>query len=987
MSALLGASRAALALASLLACTAILRAQEPTNRVRLPVTRDTWVSSAPDEQDCNLGGATRLKTKGIQELALIDVDARALRGRVIERATLHVHVASTDVLRRASVSTIASDWVEGRASSYEREQGSACFRWAALDERAWSYAGSDVTSVILGAGNTLWRFADATAPDDRGWQTIAIDPDVVAARLAELSYGMALVDDVGSEYTRDGDAFSYHMFLNRFVHSREEGARRAPFIEVELGADDHEAPDPVGAIEVDVRGLAAGEARVSWMAPADHGRAGTLGFDVVIARARASSSDASAARFDWTAARAVPRYLVPMAKLPGARVVMHVRDLGLEPAERVALRLSTVDRAGNRSSATDVELTLAARAKPIELDARAIVGSLAREDAKTDVATLGSVHVGVIDGLDKLAPSGGELVPASGELAPSGGELVPARPRTYVDDNHLWSAAQRTIRLQAARNEHVDFQLVTSPANAAIDAHLTLDEPSLRARFFACRAVSSSAGALPDPLVPLGESAARIEPATPSAHASTFVEIYVPHDARAGVHRGTLELRMGDARLELALELTAWDFALPDHLSFLTEMNCYGLPDAPRDREYYRLAHEHRTCLNRLGYNWQGRVHAGCAPKWSADGVDWTEYDAHFGALLDGSAFADLPRAGVPLDVFYLPLNENWPIPIEPAFEGGYWADEALDPRYLQAFADACGRFAAHVDERKWHDTLFEFYLNNKVFFKDASWSRCSAPWIFDEPMNTQDFWALRVFGKAFHSGVAGRRGAARMAFRCDVSRPQWQRELLDGLLDVAVVGSAIRPYERVVAQRKQRNGELVINYSSPNPIETSNANAIAWALDAWCLGADGIVPWQTIGTDASWKSADALALFYPGETIGRTGPLPSLRLKAYRRAQQDVEYLIALMQATASERASVVELVRGALDLSVRSERRNAEDAGQLSYDAITPERLWSLRTRIGATLSRLHPPTTERRVDFTPLRRDVSRIDDAGHVRTRSR
>ena len=52
--------------------------------------------------------------------------------------------------------------------------------------------------------------------------------------------------------------------------------------------------------------------------------------------------------------------------------------------------------------------------------------------------------------------------------------------------------------------------------------------------------------------------------------------------------------------------LQVWDFTLPDHLSFLPEMNCYGLPD--NERDYYRLAHRHRTILNRVPYSQSGQV-------------------------------------------------------------------------------------------------------------------------------------------------------------------------------------------------------------------------------------------------------------------------------------------------------------------------------------------------------------------------------------------
>ena len=98
-------------------------------------------------------------------------------------------------------------------------------------------------------------------------------------------------------------------------------------------------------------------------------------------------------------------------------------------------------------------------------------------------------------------------------------------------------------------------------------------------------------------------------------------------------------------------------------------MNCYGLPD--NERDYYRLAHEHRTFLNKVPYHHSGDVDPGCAPAWDGKRLDWAAWDKRFGPYFDGSAFADLPRKGVPLEGFYLPLFENWPTPPGPAAESG----------------------------------------------------------------------------------------------------------------------------------------------------------------------------------------------------------------------------------------------------------------------------------------------------------------------------
>ena len=96
------------------------------------------------------------------------------------------------------------------------------------------------------------------------------------------------------------------------------------------------------------------------------------------------------------------------------------------------------------------------------------------------------------------------------------------------------------------------------------------------------------------------------------------MEVGEAHRRRVGeflrARRGTLRLKAGEQTLDLAVSLEVWDFTLPDYLSFLPEMNCYGLP--ANEREYYRLAHRHRTVLNRVPYSQSGNVHDGCAPRW-----------------------------------------------------------------------------------------------------------------------------------------------------------------------------------------------------------------------------------------------------------------------------------------------------------------------------------------------------------------------------------
>ena len=356
---------------------------------------------------------------------------------------------------------------------------------------------------------------------------------------------------------------------------------------------------------------------------------------------------------------------------------------------------------------------------------------------------IAGVEVAVLDELDKVDPTTGELIPSS---------LRAICPPTISGTRQT-----RAITLRAARNEFVAFQMLL---RGTFLRRLVAARAGLRwaggkaiqvvtGRY---HLVATKAGPLPDPIVPLSfpvEAVPRVK------GQSLHVELFIPHSQPAGLYRGTLTLKRPTTGQALrCLSLQVWDFALPDHLSFLPEMNCYGLPE--NERDYYRLAHKHRTVLNRVPYNQNGRMQEGCAPRWDKDALDfdWRAWDPRFAPLLDGTAFADLPRKNVPVECFYLPLHENWPSPMEGNYRGGYWADQVFPESYRRSFVAAARQIAAHAQAKHWTETLFQGFLNNKNIFKARGWSRGSSPWLLDEPANFQDYWVLRYFAVAFHQGI-----------------------------------------------------------------------------------------------------------------------------------------------------------------------------------------------------------------------------------------
>ena len=145
-----------------------------------------------------------------------------------------------------------------------------------------------------------------------------------------------------------------------------------------------------------------------------------------------------------------------------------------------------------------------------------------------------------------------------------------------------------------------------------------------------------------------------------------------------------------------------------------------------------------------------------------------------------------------------------------------------------------------------------------------------------------------------------------------------------------------------------------MLDYGTTNPIEESNVQPVAWCVDSWTLAADGVVPWQTIGREDSWREGRPACPLLSRSRWPRA-PLPSIRLKAYERGQQDTEYLALLTKALSAPRWAVGEAVRKRLALQA-DERGTSftagEDAGSLAYERLRPQDLWSLRVQIGKVL-----------------------------------
>lgn len=188
------------------------------------------------------------------------------------------------------------------------------------------------------------------------------------------------------------------------------------------------------------------------------------------------------------------------------------------------------------------------------------------------------------------------------------------------------------------------------------------------------------------------------------------------------------------------------------------------------------------------------------------------------------------------------------------------------------------------AEEHGWRGVAFQTYLNNKVDFKrsgdGSSW------WLLDEPAYRDDFLALAYFAR-LHRAVVPPERRARFPFRIDLSRPQFRREYLDGLVDLCV-NNAARFYPRQSLEPVRRFGEELWSYGQAPGPEHPPWECVGWLLEAFDHGATGLVPWQSVGTYENWTEASALALLLPPRPGYADQPAPTLRLLALRHAVED---------------------------------------------------------------------------------------------------
>ncbi len=879
-----------------------LRPPAPATRralaARLPCVADTNLSSYETETDLNYGASTRIRLKGIQMLGVFNFDTARVSGMIVGRARLHLRYAGADrQLRTLGFSTVATPWTEG-AGRGERIAGATCFSSPELGKRHWAAPDSDFTDAAFLPGASIVWYSDVRNDND-GWVSAEINPAIVQAMVAGLSHGLAVTDEKGQT------------MANNDVFSREQ-TDSAPYLTVECREGNE--TETRAAQLVQLEALPAPE-RVTTTRSAVRIRAamppGAFGIEAAL-RIEGETADSP-----------VPKWVLGVPVAPRAEACLD----NLPGNAQIAVMARSVSPSGSRGPWTIARVrSPVRRTRPAALTVPTAFARLGPCPPKT----LGPLSVTVTRGDVRLDAETG-------------------RPERPVP-NRLWNG--RAIRLDACRGERLALIVGVWGGGSEVSDTVVRCSPAsmqskgVRVAVSRIRTVRSDR-LIADLCVPDGLAKGPPAPLPTGLH---LVEIDVLPNQPVGVHSFSLGVSAKPyGAVAFPVEIKVLPAAIPARPGFEVSLNTYGSPARAsgldpasedglnEELKYHRLAHAHRCTLTPLGYSHSGTVEPGYAPMLEGAGdarrvKSWSEWDRRFHRYITGEAFDGLPRPRQPITHIYLPFHEAWPEDIrrhysyaprdlrypqiidDHAMLAGP-IERLMSAEYADGFRAVVRAFAEHLTAAGKSPTRAHFYLNNKYYYRDPqNGGRGTSWWLLDEPMHRDDWLALAWFGRLLKaelarlydarpprsadqgpSGKAAGQERPRIIFRADISRPQWQRDYLDNTIDLMVVNDELFTRPTLMGRLKQRLGVTLWHYGEAPAPSRPLSEFEAWPTRAYLAGADGVVPWQTVGGDANIERAESTALIVPGRRLGVSGPLATLRLKALGRGAQDVELAIAV--------------------------------------------------------------------------------------------
>ncbi len=491
----------------------------------------------------------------------------------------------------------------------------------------------------------------------------------------------------------------------------------------------------------------------------------------------------------------------------------------------------------------------------------------------------------------------------------------------------------RSVSIAAARNEVESFQVVITAHGGTLTyvkteitplQHGDYAIPAENIRLFRAESVpirrvgfraAEGPGLVPDPLIPFenpytGETigkpywyrdAGKMLPGRfggtdfsvwDGQNQTIWVDVAVPRDAPAGVYTGVLRVKPAETPAhEIPVELTVWDFTLPDGP---THENHFG--------GFSRVA-------------------------------------AHLGLERNSEAFHEIEERYEAMLAEHR-INPAFPRRLWPEIQDDGTADFSEVDTAIITFVERFHVTNIEIPRAPFRDILgadrekaLNFYRSWYAYLETKGWANRSYLYMLDEPNSAEEYERVRQLGALVDEAEPRiRRLVVEQPY---IQHPDWGA--LDGAVDIwcPLFGFIHEPSIKDV----QARGEDVWSYSAlvqpappyhPEYEEVKDDHPPYWQIHfplvsyriaPWLnrrYGITGLLywsvcfwaspprnPWDEPGFRGYWNGDGAM--LYPGEDAGIEGPVSSMRLKSLRDGMEDYEYFVILEERGG---ADVVEAV-----------------------------------------------------------------------------
>ena len=580
---------------------------------------------------------------------------------------------------------------------------------------------------------------------------------------------------------------------------------------------------------------------------------------------------------------------------------------------------------------------------------------------------LGSVLAFSCNSVDKAINSsdwGISVLPSSVRMDPTSNTIIenrfvllknsPDQKEDMLKRNLIFDG--KKVSLHSARGEYISFQLVITNNTADILDNIRISMPafegnniqfSIKPELFlewsveiktpstGYPAASLGSGWYPDALIPfkyiqddsslvtrrwtyplwLPDFNNRIDN---QKSMIVWIDQYVPfkrEDALPGEYTSKIAVTIGSETQEIPVELTVWDFAIPNENRFKAGLQHEGFVKnmgEKQELEIYQLLKRNRIAMLDPTYEPEMKL----AQNGTAI-IDWTMHDARLGKYFSGKAFTSEygymygPGYGEPVETFVLPFDvygkhgtRGWPDIGTPDVE----RNDKNRAIYIDCIKQVRNHFSKLIDPSK---TDLTVYLNglDESYFPEA-WSR------------------MVYYGDMF------REFFPETQFRIDGGYTEEALQIVKN--SISSWASHTIEYDYNTIKKYQEAGIKVWLYgpmlyeskinswvgsSTILDLPLLNDRAISWCCWkyrtyswlSWGAGAGWVNGWYDT---ESWKDASretsedtaeftykkingsALMIYAPGVIPNVSGPCPSIRLKAMRDGVQEYEYMRLLAEA-----------------------------------------------------------------------------------------